>query len=125
MMRVPTGARHVVVMQVPYLGQRLVDEKGKAGPYHWLSYAEVSKVRTEIGSGLLHYGMKSGSTLGLYSVNCRGACPFYSMECVASAVRSSIGVATLLSSRESKNEGVYSALQIGCLWSLQAYPTPS
>ena len=78
----PTGARYVVTMQVPYLGQRLVDEKGKAGPYHWLSYAEVSKTRTEIGSGLLHYGMKSGSTLGLYSVNCRGACPSYSMECV-------------------------------------------
>ena len=65
----------LILMQVPYLGQRVVDEKGKAGPYHWLSYAEVSKIRTEIGSGLLHYGMKSGSTLGLYSVNCRGACP--------------------------------------------------
>lgn len=62
------------LLQVPYLGQRLVDEKGKAGPYHWLSYAEVSKIRTEIGSGLLHYGMKSGSTMGLYSVNCRGMC---------------------------------------------------
>lgn len=61
------------LLQVPYLGQRLVDEKGKAGPYHWLSYADVSKLRTEIGSGLLHYGMKSGSTMGLYSVNCRGA----------------------------------------------------
>ncbi|CAL5219689.1 g1576 [Coccomyxa viridis] len=57
--------------EVPYLGQRFVDEKGKAGPYHWLSYAEVSKIRTEIGSGLLYHGMKSGSTLGLYSVNCR------------------------------------------------------
>lgn len=61
-------------MQIPYLGQRLVDEKGKAGPYHWMTYAEVSKRRTEIGSGLLHYGIKSGSTLGLYSINCRGAC---------------------------------------------------
>ena len=75
-------------MQVPYLGQRLVDEKGKAGPYHWLSYAEVSKTRTEIGSGLLHYGMKSGSTLGLYSVNCRGVCPGCSLEELPSAVRS-------------------------------------
>ncbi len=74
------GARNVILMQVPYLGQRFVDEKGKAGPYHWLSYAEVSKIRTEIGSGLLYHGMKSGSTLGLYSVNCRGACPSNSLR---------------------------------------------
>ena len=70
----------LILMQVPYLGQRLVNEKGKAGPYHWLSYAEVSKTRTEIGSGLLHHGLKSGSTLGLYSVNCRGVCPPCSPE---------------------------------------------
>ena len=34
--------------------------RARQGPYHWMTYAEVSKGRTEIGSGLLHYGMKSG-----------------------------------------------------------------
>lgn len=59
-------------MQTPYLGQRVVDDKGKAGPYHWMTYSEVSKARTDIGSGLLHFGLSSGCTMGLYSVNCRG-----------------------------------------------------
>ena len=107
------------IVQVPYLGQRVVDEKGKAGPYHWLSYAEVSKIRTEIGSGLLHYGMKSGSTLGLYSVNCRGACPSNSLRWFFSHV-----LMAFLASCAGLIEDVYSALQIGCLWSVQAYPTP-
>jgi long-subunit acyl-CoA synthetase (AMP-forming) len=62
-------------MQVPYLGQRQVDEKGKAGPYRWMTYKEAATARTEIGSGLLHYGLSPGAAVGLYSVNCRGARP--------------------------------------------------
>lgn len=59
--------------QSPYLGQRIIDDKGKARRYHWMTYGEVAKVRTDIGSGLLHYGLKSGCTMGLYAVNSRGA----------------------------------------------------
>ncbi|KAK9909434.1 hypothetical protein WJX75_002244 [Coccomyxa subellipsoidea] len=74
--------------QVPYLGQRMVDDKGKPGPYHWMTYLEVAKARTDIGSGLLHFGLSSGCTLGLYSVNCRdwvlveAACVSYSIVTV-------------------------------------------
>ena len=50
-----------------------MDEKGKPGPYQWMSYKAAAEARTDIGSGLLHFGLSSGCTLGLYSVNCRGA----------------------------------------------------
>ena len=59
--------------QAPFLGQRSVDEKGKPGPYQWMSYKAAAEARTDVGSGLLHFGLSSGCTLGLYSVNCRGA----------------------------------------------------
>ncbi|BDA42483.1 Long-chain-fatty-acid-CoA ligase 1 [Coccomyxa sp. Obi] len=74
--------------KTPYLGQRLIDDKGKAGPYHWMTYSEVGAARTEIGSGLLHFGLSSGCTMGLYSVNCRdwvlveAACVSYSIVTV-------------------------------------------
>jgi long-chain acyl-CoA synthetase len=59
--------------QVPYLGERRVDAKGHAGAYEWMTYAEAGEARTAIGSGLLHFGLGPGATVGLYSVNCRGA----------------------------------------------------
>ena len=50
-----------------------MDEKGTPGPYQWMTYKAAAEARTDIGSGLLHFGLSSGCTLGLYSVNCRGA----------------------------------------------------
>ena len=37
----------VLTFQVPYLGMRRRDEKGKLGPYTWMTYAQVmrSKIR--------------------------------------------------------------------------------
>ena len=61
--------------QVPYLGERSSDAKGHAGAYEWTTYAEAGEARTAIGSGLLHFGLAPGATVGLYSVNCRGAPP--------------------------------------------------
>ena len=81
---------------MPYLGTRSTDSKGKAGPYTWMTYAQVTatklthrsshsftcqqcaqnvqvaETRTHVGSGLLHLGLKPGATVGLYSVNHTG-----------------------------------------------------
>ena len=40
------------------------------------STLQVAETRTHIGSGLLHLGIKPGSTVGLYSVNHTGTCKF-------------------------------------------------
>ena len=37
-----------------------------------MTYGEAGEARTAIGSGLLHFGLAPGATVGLYSVNCRG-----------------------------------------------------
>ncbi|KAL0050268.1 hypothetical protein WJX82_007734 [Trebouxia sp. C0006] len=74
--------------EINYLGTRTTDSKGKPGPYTWMTYAQVAETRTHIGSGLLHLGIKPGSTVGLYSVNHTGwllvdaACAAYSMTSV-------------------------------------------
>ncbi|KAL3160851.1 hypothetical protein ABBQ38_009253 [Trebouxia sp. C0009 RCD-2024] len=74
--------------EVPYLGTRTTDNKGKAGPYTWMTYAQVAETRTHVGSGLLHLGVKPGAPVGLYSVNHTGwvlvdaACAAYSMTSV-------------------------------------------
>lgn len=74
--------------EINYLGTRTSDSKGKPGPYNWMTYAQVAETRTHIGSGLLHLGIKPGSTVGLYSVNHTGwllvdaACSAYSMTSV-------------------------------------------
>ena len=54
----------------PCLGTRVAKKSGKPGPYKWISYDDVGALRTAAGSGLLHYGVKPGATVGLYSVNC-------------------------------------------------------
>lgn len=74
--------------EINYLGTRTSDSKGKPGSYTWMTYAQVAETRTHIGSGLLHLGIKPGSTVGLYSVNHTGwllvdaACSAYSMTSV-------------------------------------------
>lgn len=55
----------------PFLGERAVDDKGRPGPYRWMSYAEAGEARSAIGSGLQHYGVPSGAAVGIYSINCR------------------------------------------------------
>ena len=37
---------------------------------------QAASIRTEIGSGLLHLGLKAGSTVGVFSINCEGSCAF-------------------------------------------------
>lgn len=50
--------------------------------------AQFGELRTELGSGLLHYGLAPHQTVGIYSVNCAGwvltaeACNAYSMVTV-------------------------------------------
>lgn len=49
---------------------------------------QFGELRTELGSGLLHYGLAPHQTVGIYSVNCTGwvltaeACNAYSMVTV-------------------------------------------
>ena len=70
--RTGPGAEALHCGQVPYLGERTLDAKGQAGQYEWMTYGEAGEARTAIGSGLLHFGLAPGATVGLYSVNCRG-----------------------------------------------------
>eukprot|EP00197_Chlamydomonas_leiostraca_P002909 CAMPEP_0202857292 /NCGR_PEP_ID=MMETSP1391-20130828/295_1 /ASSEMBLY_ACC=CAM_ASM_000867 /TAXON_ID=1034604 /ORGANISM="Chlamydomonas leiostraca, Strain SAG 11-49" /LENGTH=690 /DNA_ID=CAMNT_0049536077 /DNA_START=146 /DNA_END=2218 /DNA_ORIENTATION=- len=56
---------------VPFLGTRKRDDKGKLGPYTWMTYAQAGDVRTSIGSGLLQLGLNHKASVGLYSVNCK------------------------------------------------------
>ncbi len=35
-------------------------------------HCQAGEARTAIGAGLLHFGVDPGSTVGLYSINCRG-----------------------------------------------------
>lgn len=73
---------------VPFLGTRRRDERGKLGPYTWVTYSQAGDMRTSIGSGLLQLGLQPKNTVGLYSVNCRewvlvdAACHAYSMVSV-------------------------------------------
>jgi long-chain acyl-CoA synthetase len=74
--------------EAPYLGERQVNSQGEPGPYHWTTYKRFGELRTELGSGLLHYGLAPHQTVGIYSVNCTGwvltaeACNAYSMVTV-------------------------------------------
>ncbi|KAL6757995.1 hypothetical protein V8C86DRAFT_1809130 [Haematococcus lacustris] len=56
---------------VPFLGTRKRDDKGKLGPYTWMTYAQAGDVRTSIGSGLMQLGLAPKETVGLYSQNCK------------------------------------------------------
>lgn len=38
------------------------------------SHLQAGDVRTSIGSGLIQLGIPSKATVGLYSINCKGAC---------------------------------------------------
>lgn len=73
---------------VPYLGTRKRDDKGRLGPYTWITYSQAGDVRTSIGSGLLQLGLQPKSCVGLYSVNCKewalvdAACHAFSMVSV-------------------------------------------
>jgi long-chain acyl-CoA synthetase len=54
----------------------------------WYVIVQFGELRTELGSGLLHYGLAPHQTVGIYSVNCTGwvltaeACNAYSMVTV-------------------------------------------
>ncbi|GFR46921.1 hypothetical protein Agub_g8568 [Astrephomene gubernaculifera] len=56
---------------MPYLGTRKRDDKGRPGPYTWMTYAQASDVRTALGSGLLQMGISPKAGVGIYSVNCK------------------------------------------------------
>lgn len=56
---------------VPFLGTRRRDDKGKLGPYEWITYSQAGDIRSSIGSGLLQLGLQPKCTVGLYSVNCK------------------------------------------------------
>ncbi|KAF6162775.1 hypothetical protein GIB67_029044 [Kingdonia uniflora] len=51
-----------------YLGTRIrVD--GTVGEYKWMTYGEAATARTEVGSGLVYYGIPKGASVGLYFIN--------------------------------------------------------
>mmetsp|Transcript_35882 Transcript_35882/g.79890 ORF Transcript_35882/g.79890 Transcript_35882/m.79890 type:complete len:699 (+) Transcript_35882:158-2254(+) len=56
---------------VPFLGTRKKDDKGKLGPYTWMTYLQAGDVRTSIGSGLLQLNLAPKAAVGIYSVNSR------------------------------------------------------
>lgn len=51
-----------------YLGTR-VRVDGTVGEYKWMTYGEAGAARSAIGSGLIHYGVPKGSSIGLYFIN--------------------------------------------------------
>ncbi|GAV74797.1 AMP-binding domain-containing protein [Cephalotus follicularis] len=51
-----------------YLGTRIRFD-GTVGEYKWMTYGEAGTARTEIGSGLIYYGIPKGSGIGLYFIN--------------------------------------------------------
>ncbi|KDD73153.1 hypothetical protein H632_c2479p1, partial [Helicosporidium sp. ATCC 50920] len=53
----------------PYLGKRQTQSGDQAGPYQWLTYAQVAAIRSAIGSGMLQLGVEPGARVGLYGVN--------------------------------------------------------
>lgn len=69
---VPPCHKLPTLPQVPFLGSRKRDDKGKLGSYTWMTYAQAGDVRTSIGSGLLQLGLGHKAAVGLYSVNCKG-----------------------------------------------------
>ncbi|KAH0890958.1 hypothetical protein HID58_053387 [Brassica napus] len=51
-----------------YLGTR-VRVDGTVGDYKWMTYGEVGTARTALGSGLVHHGITTGSSVGIYFIN--------------------------------------------------------
>ena len=43
---------------------------------------QAGEARTAIGSGMLQYGITPGSSIGLYSINCRGAFQTHCPSCM-------------------------------------------
>eukprot|EP00798_Chlamydomonas_sp_ICE-L_P031766 gene31766-6963_t len=56
---------------MPFLGTRKRDDKGKLGSYQWMTYSQVGDARTSIGSGLLELGVNPKCSMGIYASNCR------------------------------------------------------
>ncbi|KAI8319272.1 acetyl-CoA synthetase-like protein [Martensiomyces pterosporus] len=52
-----------------YLGYRPLGPDGQPGPYKWLSWKQVKKTATEIGSGLAKLGVKPQECFGIFSPN--------------------------------------------------------
>lgn len=55
----------------PCLGWRVVKPDNTAGPFAWLTYAQVAKRRTDFGSGLMHLNLVEPNSEG---VRDRGRC---------------------------------------------------
>ena len=53
----------------PCLGRRPISSEGEAGPYEWLTYAEVGERVSAIGSGLMTLGHKAHGRIGVYGIN--------------------------------------------------------
>uniref|UniRef100_M4CAE8 Long-chain-fatty-acid--CoA ligase n=1 Tax=Brassica campestris TaxID=3711 RepID=M4CAE8_BRACM len=51
-----------------YLGTR-VRVDGTVGDYKWMTYGEVGTARTALGSGLVHHGITTGSSVGIFFIN--------------------------------------------------------
>lgn len=46
------------------------DEQGKAGPYHWLTYAQVRERVDNFASGLVNmFQLPEKANVGIYSIN--------------------------------------------------------
>lgn len=54
----------------PCLGKREKLPNGNAGPYRWLTYAEVKAKASNIAAGFKHIGVPNFGHIGIFSINC-------------------------------------------------------
>lgn len=54
----------------PCLGRREKLPNGNAGPYRWLTYAEVKAKASNIAAGFKHIGVPNYGHVGIFSINC-------------------------------------------------------
>ena len=52
------------------IGARTVDAQGVAGPFEWITYAELAAKARGRASGLRHIGAKPHAKIGVFAANC-------------------------------------------------------
>ena len=52
-----------------FLGYRVKDEQGKAGPYEWLTFSQVKERVDNFASGLANMQIPEKASIGIFSIN--------------------------------------------------------
>lgn len=66
----PTSSAVITYAAEPCLGERQLKENGEAGPYVFRTYKEVQEDVAKIGTALSNLGLKPGTPVAIYGVNC-------------------------------------------------------